>query len=923
MLFLNAKKEVSDLKETVDQQAALIDALNRSMASIEFSPDGIIVNVNDNFLAGMGYQSHELMGQHHRIFCDADYASSQDYKDFWRKLANGEYFAGRIKRVRKNGDVIWLEATYNPIRDQNGRVIKVIKFASDITEATVRNNEYQSKMDAVDKAMAVIEFELDGTIINANENFLAATGYSRDEVVGQHHKMFCEKSLVDSDEYKAFWADLALGKPASGQFKRVTKAGVVIWLEATYSPIYGPDGELYKVVKFASDITQEMFNREYFNQTLEQAIDAVVTIDAENKVTLFNAAAEKFWGYRREEVLGQNVKMLVPQAIQAGHDDLVNANRTTGINKIVGTSRELEVHRKDGKVLWGKLSLSRLVINNEIHYSAFVQDVTEDVSRREEFRRLSLVANETDNSVVITDKDGKVEYVNPGFTKLTGYTMDEAMGRTPGSLLQGPETDQNTVRRIRENLDRKKPFYDEILNYDKSGKSYWISLAINPVLDDNGEILNFISIQANVTDTKLRALEFNYKLDAIGRASAVAEFDLTGNLLEVNDNYIAIFGSSRADELIGRNIKNVVHSDIINSGEFATMWAKLQAGDFVTGEFKHVAQNGDERWISGSFNPIFNTSGGISKFVMFGDDITARKQGISRLAQALVELEGGNLTSRVEGEFGDELNLVRDSLNTSLNKLQNTMQDILTVANTISVGASEIARGNSELSSRVESQAASLEETSSTMEELTASAKNNAENASRVNERSLETGESARKGKGIVADAVNAMSEIANSSKQIADIISVIDEIAFQTNLLALNAAVEAARAGEQGRGFAVVAGEVRNLAQRSAQAAKEIGSLIKDSVVKVDEGTELVNTSGNMLEEITQKVLEVTTMVSEITDASAGQLDGIQQANSAVLNMDGITQQNAALVEEATAASKEMSDSMAKLRRDLEFFRI
>lgn len=237
------------------------------------------------------------------------------------------------------------------------------------------------------------------------------------------------------------------------------------------------------------------------------------------------------------------------------------------------------------------------------------------------------------------------------------------------------------------------------------------------------------------------------------------------------------------------------------------------------------------------------------------------------------------------------------------------------------VGADEISEGNTELSSRVEAQAASLEETASTMEELTAAAKNNAENANAVNGQANETGKSAEKGIEVVKNAVLAMEQISVSSKKIADIIGVIDEIAFQTNLLALNAAVEAARAGEQGRGFAVVAGEVRNLAQRSAQAAKEIGTLIKDSVSKVAEGTNLVNDSGQTLEQITQSVLKVSEMVQDITLASQNQLDGITQANSAVTDMDGITQQNSALVEEVTAASAEMTNAVEKLRNDLRFF--
>jgi methyl-accepting chemotaxis protein len=283
-----------------------------------------------------------------------------------------------------------------------------------------------------------------------------------------------------------------------------------------------------------------------------------------------------------------------------------------------------------------------------------------------------------------------------------------------------------------------------------------------------------------------------------------------------------------------------------------------------------------------------------------------------------------------EGDFSREITVAHGD-NTSLLSVMNSMREHLTVTigdirqstETIAVASREIASGNADLSGRTESQASSLEETASSMEELTSTVKQNAENARQANQLVVSASDVAVKGGKVVGQVVHTMSSIKDSSRKIADIISVIDGIAFQTNILALNAAVEAARAGEQGRGFAVVAAEVRNLAQRSAGAAKEIKSLIEDSVDKVDVGGKLVDEAGKTMEEIVNSVKRVTDIMSEIAAASQEQSSGIEQVNQAVGQMDEATQQNAALVEEAAAAAESLQDQAAKLAQAVSVFKL
>ena len=309
-------------------------------------------------------------------------------------------------------------------------------------------------------------------------------------------------------------------------------------------------------------------------------------------------------------------------------------------------------------------------------------------------------------------------------------------------------------------------------------------------------------------------------------------------------------------------------------------------------------------------------------------------EGINSLIEAVVtpiresnrvvsKLSEGDLREEMTGDFNGEYAVMRDSLNQTVDNLRNMVGQIQASSGSIVSAAGEIAQGNTDLSQRTEEQASSLEETASSMEQLTSTVRQNADNARQANQLASGARDQAEKGGEVVQKAVDAMGEINTSSKKIADIIGVIDEIAFQTNLLALNAAVEAARAGEQGRGFAVVAGEVRNLAQRSAGAAKEIKTLIQDSVEKVDDGSRLVDQSGKTLDEIVGSVKKVSDIIAEIAAASQEQSSGIDQVNKAVTQMDEVTQQNAALVEEAAAASESMDEQAKGLQKLMDFFSV
>jgi methyl-accepting chemotaxis protein len=271
-------------------KSAILDALNASQAIIEFKPDGTILTANANFLGAMGYSLDEIRGRHHSLFVEPVYRESAEYQEFWAKLARGEFQAAQYKRFAKGGKEIWIEASYNPIRDRAGRVYKVVKFATDVSAQKAVYADLHGKVEAIGRSQAVIEFNLDGTIITANENFLSVTGYRLDEIKGRHHSMFAEPGVRESTEYREFWAKLNRGEFDAGQYKRLGKGGKEIWIEASYNPVRDLNGKLYKVVKFATDLSPRKAENAALAEDFENGVKALVNAVAASATKMQGAA---------------------------------------------------------------------------------------------------------------------------------------------------------------------------------------------------------------------------------------------------------------------------------------------------------------------------------------------------------------------------------------------------------------------------------------------------------------------------------------------------------------------------------------------------------------------------------------------------------------------------------------------------------
>jgi methyl-accepting chemotaxis protein len=676
------------------------------------------------------------------------------------------------------------------------------KKTPQVSRRPAKNSRSRPELEAIaesfGRSQAVVELAPDGKVLDANADFLGTFGYALEEIRGQDHGKFVDADERQGEEYRRFREALARGEVATGRFRRVVRDGRTVWIEARYVPVPDARGRIVKIIKFATDVTaqEERIRTAVFKSAaFESSSVAMMMVDRDMRVTHVNESTR--------QLMKDNVEVF--RSVWPDFDP----------DTIVGSCID-RFHR------------------------------------------------------------------NPEHQR---------------RLLSTPE---------------RLPYRTDISIGDLK-----FALNVGPVYDAQGRYIGNTLEWANVTEARLNA----GMLKALHRSQAIIEFDLKGRILSANENFCRTFGYS-LEELRGQHHSMFVDSGYRQSAEYRAFWEKLGRGEFDTGRYLRRGRDGRELWIQASYNPILDGNGKPFKVVKYATDVTAEVRFAEQMEKTVQEAgrlataaAAGDLTGRI---VLDDKSGPLEGLCRGINGLLDVMTDFITrvkeAAGEVARGADEISQGNINLSQRTEEQASSLEETASSMEQMTSTVKQNADNAGQANQLAMAARDQAEKGGTVVSAAISAMAQINEASKKIADIIGVIDEIAFQTNLLALNAAVEAARAGEQGRGFAVVASEVRNLAGRSARAAKEIKGLIQDSVRKVEEGSTLVSQSGTTLEEIVAAVKKVTDIVAEIAAASQEQSAGIEQVNKAVMQLDELTQQNAALVEEASAASQSMAEQAGAL---------
>ena len=509
-----------------------------------------------------------------------------------------------------------------------------------------------------------------------------------------------------------------------------------------------------------------------------------------------------------------------------------------------------------------------------------------------------------------TDIKGRITYVNRPFMEISGFSEAELIGK-PHNIVRHPDMPPAAYDDLWRTLQSGKPWRGLVKNRCKNGDYYWVEANANPIWE-NGRIAGYMSLRTKPTRLQIVASEAIYHKFREGTAHGLSIKEGRVVHTGLRGWFTALSGISiRARATLAAIL--VVMAICGLSGIY--LWEAMGRGITQSGE---ITQSGKVAWLAALTAIVLSATAWTWWLLLF--KVLRPLENAVRSCQVIA---AGEMRLIGSVDIRDEAGRLMHAINTMTGNLASTITDVRNSADIIASASQEIAQGNADLSQRTEEQASSLEETACSMEELTSTVRQNAENAKQASQLASNASSIAVKGGKVVGEVVDTMASISESSRKIVDIIGVIEGIAFQTNILALNAAVEAARAGEQGRGFAVVANEVRNLAQRSAVAAREIKGLIHDSVSKVETGSMQVDQAGATMDEIVQAVRRVTDITSGISAASQEQGAGIEQVNTAITQMDGVTQQNAALVEEASAAAEAMQEQAEALMRAVSIFKL
>ncbi len=906
----------------VDSQkiTSVYNAIELNQAMIEFDLNGVVLSANTRALSLFGYTLEDFLGKHHAQLCVSGVMESEEYTAFWDKLRADEYINGEFRRITADEHDIYLQACYIPILDAENKPCKIMLIASDVTASKLKSLEDDGKIIAINRTQAEIEFDLEGKVLTANQKFLDAFDYTLQEITGQHHRLFCNETYVQSEDYLTFWKDLRSGEPKQGEFMRMNRQGRPVWLQATYTPIRNADGKPYKIIKFASDITSAKL-ASIANEGKVAAISrsqGVIEFDLAGNILEANDNFLKLTGYTLEEIKGEHHRIFVDKeearggAYRAFWQKLGNGQFDAGEYLRFG---------KDGKKIWIQATYNPILDldGKPIRVVKYCNDITQaKLEAMEMSARMDAVSKSS--CLMELSADGHILSANERMQNALGFGLADLLGKHENHIQFEEDIRAQPHIDLWRALREHHPVNIEIRRKGVGGLERWFLANFSPILGLDG-ILTKIIIQADdITAVKLERLDAMGKIQAIDRSQAMIEFDMSGKVINANENFLRLTGY-HLEDIKGRHHRMFVDPVEAASADYQAFWERLGHGEFESGEFKRVGKNNHEVWIQATYSPIFDPCGNPARVVKFATDITSSKLQTSEFEAKVAAIDRGqaviefDLNGKVldanrnflaamgytlreikdqhhstfctneytqskeyrdfwlrlgEGEFisGRFHRVGKFNRDVWIQATYNPIFDLNGQVMKIVKYAHDVT-SEVELEKRIASGAAEMD---SHVRELVASVNAIAANSNVAAELAHDSSTAAQSGFDALQKSITAITSIQASSSQVSEIVGVIDEIANQTNLLAFNAAIEAARAGEHGIGFSVVADEVRKLAERSSVAAREITKLIEESTQHVDKGAEVSREASRSFEGIMSGVAKTSKSVAEIAESAENQ---------------------------------------------------
>jgi methyl-accepting chemotaxis protein len=727
-------------------------------------------------------------------------------------------------------------------------------------------------------------------------------------------------------------------------------------------------GAIKKIEKNDVALLQKIKNLERAlkqnEMALEQAVDSVIIINTNKVVTFFNAAAERTFGFSRSEVLGQNAKFIVPMN---DHDPYMESDMQSSVNKSVGVGRELELSRKDGSKFWGNLTISKVQIGEEIQYTAFIKDISEQkkvlLEQEQLQRELETRMNQINVACIVSESDlkGNILYVNDKLCEVAQYTREECIGQ-PHSMFRHPDMPKETFKDLWATIGKGKIFRGIIKNRKKDGSPYWVDALIAPVLGANGKPVKYIGVRYDITDTVLKQEELEGQMTAINSSSAYIEFKTDGTVIKANDLFLRCL-KYREGEIEGKHHRIFCDTNYTRSNEYIKFWENLRNGIAQVGEVNRLTKDGTELWLQATYTPVKDNKGNVVKIIKLATDVTEQKikdqqfkEQVTAISKVILQIAKGDLTDRVSLNTTGDIQIMADALNDAIDNINNLLLAIgknadvvasssvnmLDKAENMKRNTGEVASAVSQMAKGAQDQATRTDESSKLVVKVKTSADDMEQKANAINSAAEKGQKGSENGLKTMKVLVTNMTGIRESAQQtsksievlthraeeIGRTLKVITDIASQTNLLALNAAIEAARAGDAGRGFAVVAEEIRKLAEDSRKSAvdieKIIGDVQKDTVsagkaidtmqISVKEGGNATNEAESIFQEITASTQSTFEFSKQIQDAAKDQKSSIDLVVKNIEQIVVVAEETAAGTQQAASSSQQLSNAMSEI---------